>query len=122
MNPGKFIAFKDKKILVMDFTNALKIEDVLQRAEEIKKFVAINTPHSLLALVDFSGMNIDNKGQKIIQEMAAHNRPYVRFIALVGLGFFRGLVFKLMLKLSGRKNHKVFTTRIKALEWLGEMI
>jgi hypothetical protein len=50
--------------------------------------------------------------------MAAHNRQHIRFIALVGLGFPRSAMFRLMLKLAGKKNHKVFSGREKALRWL----
>jgi len=31
--------------------------------------------------------------------------------ALVGLGFFRSVAFRVMLRLSGRKNHRVFRKR-----------
>jgi hypothetical protein len=80
--------------------------------------VAIHQPQSLLALVDFTGMKIDGEKTKIIKGMAAHNRPYMKFIALVGLGFTRSVAFRVILRLSGRSNHRVFGKRESALEWL----
>jgi hypothetical protein len=39
--------------------------------------------------------------------------------ALVGLGFFRSVAFRMMLLLTGGKNHMVFWKREKVMEWLG---
>ncbi len=118
MSRVQFIGHNSKQILLMDFSGARSTADITQRAEEIKKFVALQQPQSLLALVDFTGVKIDRERTKIIQEMAAHNRPYIRFIALVGLGFFRSIAFRVILRLSGKSNHRVFGNREGALEWL----
>ena len=119
MSPTQFINRFDKQILLMDFTNARTTAEIIQTVEEIKKTVALQQPKSLIALLDITGTIIDKERINIIQSMAAHNRPYIRYIALVGLGFFRSVAFRVMLRLSGRKNHGVFATREKALEWLG---
>jgi len=84
----------------------------------IKKAVALHQPQSLVALLDVTGTAIDKKRIRIIQGMAAHNRPYVRCIALVGLEFPRSIAFKVMLWITGKKNHGVFRTRENALDWL----
>ena len=102
----------------MDFTDARTTADIAQTVEEIKKTVELQRPLSLVALLDVTGTAIDKGRIKIIQGMAAHNRPYIRFIALVGLGFPRSIAFSLMLWVTGKKNHKVFGTREKAMEWL----
>jgi len=109
----------DKQILLMDFTNARTTAEITQTAEEAKKIVALQQLKSLVALLDVTGTTINRERINIIQSMAAHNRPYIRYIALVGMGFFRMIAFRVMLRLSGRKNHKVFIKREKALEWLG---
>lgn len=120
MTPVQFITHNDKQILLMDFTNASSTAEVTQTVEEIKKTVALPQPHSIMALLDITGTAINRERIKIIQSMAAHNRPYVKFIAIVGLGFFRSEAFRLMLRMTGRKNHRVFRTREKAMEWLAE--
>ena len=119
MPPVQFIVHNGKQILLMDFTNIKSTAEIIQKVEEIKQTIALHQPHSLFALLDVTGTHIDRERIRIIQGMAAHNRPYVRFIALVGLGLFRSAAFRLMLRLTGRKNHGVFGTREKALEWLG---
>ena len=117
--PGRFIPHSGKQILLIDLYGAHSTAEIIQTAEEAKKIIELHQPQSLLVLVDFTRMNIDRERIKIIQEMAAHNRPYVKFIALEGLGFFRSIAFSMMLRLTGRKNHRVFRNRVKALDWLG---
>ena len=121
MSHAPFISRNGKQILLMDFTNVRTTAEITQTVEEIKKTVASQQPHSLVAVLDITGTNIDRERIRIIQGMAAHNRPYVKFIALVGLGFFRSAAFRVMLRVTGRKNHRVFKTREKALVWLANV-
>jgi hypothetical protein len=116
----QFIVHNESQILLIDFSNAKTIAEITQIAEEAKKIVAIHRPKSLLVLVDFTDVKMNGERIKIIRDMAAHNRQYVRFIAIVGLGFFMSAAFRMMLRVTGRKNHMVFRTREKALEWLAE--
>jgi hypothetical protein len=113
-----FINIDKSEILVVDFTEAKTTEEIILIADEAKKTAALHQPQSLLCLVDFTGLKINRERTKIVQDMAAHNRQYLRFIALVGLGFPRSSMLRLMLKLAGKKNHRVFGTREKALRWL----
>jgi hypothetical protein len=111
MPPVQIINSFDKQILLMDFTDTQSTAEIAKTADEAKKIVALQQPRLLLALVDLTGTHINKERIKIIQKMAAHNRPYIKFIALVGLGFFRSMVFRVMLRLRGRNTHKVFMKR-----------
>ena len=122
MPPTQFIVHNGQQILLIDFSNISSTADLIQTVEEAKKFVALHRPQSLLVLVDFTGMKIDRQKTKIIKGMAAHNNPYIRFIALVGFGSVRSIAFRVMLLLSGKKNHMVFGSREFALDWLVAMV
>ena len=111
MSPVQFIIHHDTKILLMDFTGASTTAEIAQTVEEIKKTVELQRPLSLVALLDATGTVINWERIRIIRGMAAHNRTYVRCIALVGLGFFRSIGFRVLLRLTGRSNHRVFETR-----------
>jgi len=121
MSSVQFINHRGKQIFLMDFSNAQSTPEINQTVEEIKKTVELHRSQSLLALVDFTGMAIDRERTRIIKGMVAHNRPYIRFVALVGLGFFKSIAFRVMLQLTGRRNHRVFRTREKGLDWLAGM-
>ena len=103
-----FINRDKAEIMIIDFSEAKSTEEIIQVADEAKKAAALHQPQSLLCLVDFTGLKINRERTKIVQDMAAHNRQYIRFIALVGLGFPKILMLRLMLKLAGKKNHRVF--------------
>ena len=118
MSPLQFIVHNGTKILLMNFTNAKTTDEITQTVEEIKKTVELQRTLSLVALLDVTGTKINRKRIKIIRGMAVHNRPYVRFIAIVGLRFPKSIGFRLTLFLRGMRNHKVFKTREQALEWL----
>ena len=118
MAPAHLIIHNGTKILLMDFTGASTTAEITQMVEEIKKFVEIQRPLSMVALLDLTGTKINRKRIRIIRRMAAHNRPYVRIVAIVGLRFPKSIGFRLTLFLWGIKNHRVFKARDKALEWL----
>jgi hypothetical protein len=120
MSPTQFINHNSKQILLMDFSTIRTTDELTRAVEEIKHIVALHKPGSLLALADFTGLPVGNDKMKTIKEMATHNRPFIKFIALVGLGCPRSLVFRLIIRLTSRKNHKVFAKRDAALEWLAE--
>ncbi len=102
----------------MDFSNAPSSDTVNQTVDEVIKVVVLLQPGSLLGLVDLSGCPINRETTEAIKRMAIHNKPFIRHIAIVGLPFPRSLGFKIMLRLTGRRNHRVFRRREGALEWL----
>jgi hypothetical protein len=115
-----FIVQNSRQILLIDFTNIGSTVDLIRLADEAKKFVALHQPRSLLVLIDFTGMKINKERTLVIKAMAAHNRPYIRFIALVGLGSLRSIIVRLMLLISGKSNHRVFGNKMGALDWLSK--
>jgi hypothetical protein len=50
----QFITHNDKQILLMDLSNARSTAELTRAVDEIKKFVAMHRPHSLLGS-GFSG-------------------------------------------------------------------
>ena len=118
MSQANLIIHNGTKILLLDFTGARTTAEITQMLEEIKNFVEIQRLLSLVALLDITGTKINRKRIRIIRGMEAHNRPYVRFVAIVGLRFPKSIGFRLTLFLWGIKNHRVFKSRDKALEWL----
>ena len=114
--------YKNIEILLMDFTDSRSIEDVTRIAEESMKIAAIQPQQSQFGLVDLTGCRITKDLIAVIKRMAAHNRQYIKYIAIVGLPFPRSMMFTLMLKMTGKSNHRVFRERMKAMEWLAGKI
>ena len=92
MSAAKFTEHRGKKVLLMDFSDSIDISAVIKTAEEAIALVAGTKQHgSLLGLVDFSGVRFSREIQSEVKRMAAHNRPYMKFVTIVGLGSVRAL-------------------------------
>jgi hypothetical protein len=52
--------------------------------------------------------------------MSRNNGPYMKSVAFVGMGVVLSPIFKGLLRVTGRSNHRVFNTRREALEWLAK--
>ena len=121
MSEVRYIQYAGKKILQMDFSKTLDEQAVSSTVSEAIKIVAAaKEPKSLLGLVDFTGCPFTKPMTGSFKRLSAHNRPYMRFIALVGLGPVRSALLRLMLFAAGRSNHRLFRTRQQALDWLAE--
>jgi hypothetical protein len=119
MSSAEFIEHRGTKVLLMDFSNSSDAHAVIKTVEEAITLVAgTNQPGSLLGLVDLSGVQFTREIQAAVKRMAGHNRPYMKFIAIVGLGGVRALMLRLMLRLKKRTNHKLMSYRQEALDWL----
>ncbi len=94
MSAAKFIEHRGKKVLLMDFSDSCDIHAVIKTAEDAIAMVAgTNQPGSLLGLVDLTGVRFTREIQGAVKRMAAYNRPYMKFVALMGMGGVRALVF-----------------------------
>ena len=118
MSEAGFINYKGKEVLLVDFSNTSEHPAFIKTAGEATALAAPNQPGSLLGLVDLSGVRLDKDKQATIKKMASHNRPYMKFIAIVGLRGLREVILRIMLRLKKRTNHKVMSSRQDALDWL----
>ena len=119
MSAAEFIEHKGKKVLLVDFSNSSDGHAVRKTVEKAISLVAVtNEPGSLLGLVDLSDVRFSREIQDAVKRMALHNRPYMKFIAIVGMGGVRALMLRLMLRLRKRTNHKLMSSRQEALDWL----
>jgi hypothetical protein len=120
--PGvNFINENNKKILLIDFSCSSNKKKVLKTADDAVKTVSkIKKKKSILAIVDFSNSKFDKEMTLAVRRMSDHNRPYIKFIAIVGLGFFKSIFLKLFFLFSRNGNHRVFSTKLKAILWLSE--
>lgn len=118
MADAGFIEYSGKRVLLMDFSNTRDHDAFTRAAADAIRLVAQNQPGSVLGLVDLTGVQLDKEIQATIKKMAAHNRPYMKSIAIAGLRGIRAIMLRVMLRLKKRTNHKVMDSRQEALDWL----
>lgn len=111
-----FINHKGKKILLIDFSGR-KAEEVINIIAEAKELIKKQPEKSLLTLTDGTNTRFDPKVAEGLKEFAAHNKPYVRAGAVVGITGIVKIVYNAVMKFSGR-NLPAFDDIETAKDWL----
>jgi hypothetical protein len=111
-----FITHQGKQILVLDFSNS-KPDEVLRTIEQAKGVISKQPPNSLLTLTNTTGTRFDDEVTAQMKAYAAHNKPYVRAGAAIGITGLRKIIFDAILLFSSRKL-ATFDTIEAAKDWL----
>ena len=117
MERAKYIKFQGKQILVYDFSN-LGTEDALQLMDYCPNLSRNMSPQSIYTLTDVTGLNFNEQLTEGFKSLASHNKPYVIAGAVVGVAAWKKVFYFAALRVSGRKNLKLFDGVEQAKEWL----
>jgi hypothetical protein len=79
----RFITHRGHRILALDFTEMNAPGEALETFAKVRAEVASHEPASLLTLTDVTGTNYTGDVLKGLEELAAHNKPYVRAAASI---------------------------------------
>ncbi|MGD0566161.1 MAG: hypothetical protein ABSA34_02380 [Candidatus Goldiibacteriota bacterium] len=115
----KFINHKGKKILLMDFAYS-KPEEMLLAVEDAKRTVKRLPEKSVCVLVDVRCSPFEQSLSDAVKELAAHDRPYMKVTAIVGVTGLKKLAYSAAIRFSGRKNILMFDRIENAKDWLAE--
>lgn len=113
----KFIEHKGRKILLMDFAYS-KPEEMLSAVEDAKKTVRKFPGKSVYALVDVRYSPFEQSLADAVKGLAAHDRPYVKLTAIVGVTGLKKLAYSAAIRFSGRGNIIMFDRIETAKDWL----
>jgi len=114
----RFITYEGKNILHLDFSNC-KAEEILNTITKAKKVIATQPERSLLTLTDVTDARFNDTVTQEMKAFTAHNRPYVRAGAVVGVTGLKRIIFQAVIAFSGRKL-STFDSVEKAKQWLVE--
>ncbi len=116
MERVRFIQHNGKEILFLDFSRC-KADEVLAIIEESKAVIRTRPEHSLLTLSDVTDTRFNDKVSEQMKEFTAHNKPYVRAAAVVGITGLKKIIFEAVMAFSKRKLH-AFDSIEQAKAWL----
>lgn len=108
---------KGKRVLLIDFSHS-GIDQISQTIAQAKPLIAREPQQSVLSLVDTTGSSFDIKISQALQEFSAHNKPYMKMSALVGVEGLQKVIYFAVLTFTKRKNLVLKTSREEALDWL----
>jgi hypothetical protein len=112
----KFIRHNGKEILFLDFSNC-DVEELLKAVSASRKIIASRPGNSLLTLTDVTNARFNPEVSQKMKEYAAHNKPYVKASALVGIVGLKKIILDGVMLFSKRKFH-TFDTVEQAKDWL----
>ena len=111
-----FIRHKGQELLFLNFSGC-RADEAAPLIERAKTVIAARPEHSLLTLTDVTDMRFDDAVNQRMKEFTAHNKPYVRAAAVVGVTGIKKILFEAVILFSKRKLH-AFETVEQAKDWL----
>jgi hypothetical protein len=120
MPQAAFVAHGHEQVLIIDLAGVSDygvLPRIVENAMTLARSGSI--PGSLRTLVDPSGTRINRDVVSALKELSRHNGRYAMATAFVGLSWGWGMVLTALLRVRGKRNHKVIAGRSEAMEWLG---
>jgi hypothetical protein len=114
----KFIKHREKEILLLDFSNS-RTDEVLKIIEHAKRVISSRPENSLLTLTDVTNARFNDEVGDGMKRFSAHNKPYVKAAAVVGIAGLKKIIFGAVMAFS-KRNLESFDDREQAKHWLVE--
>jgi hypothetical protein len=107
---------KGNEIVVFDFAGKT-IDQIVLIISEAKKQISAKPKESILALTDLSGMRFNSQITNAFKEFTAHNKPYIKASAIVGIEGLQKLAYNAVMSFSKRKI-PIFQSHEQSMDWL----
>jgi len=114
----QFITHAGKQLLYLDFSKA-DVATVKATAEEAKPIIAKQPQGSVFTLTDVSDSQLTPETSAIFKDFTAHNKPYVKAGAVLGVTGLKKVIFNTVVSVQGR-NLKAFSDMDEAKDWLSK--
>jgi hypothetical protein len=115
-NRVSFIRHRDAEILFIDWAGATP-EEMLAAIDQAKQLIGSRPYRSVLTLTHVEGARVDRKVTQTLKDYVAHNKPYVRAGAVVGLNDLKSVIFNFVNRATGRSLRAV-SSLAEAKDWL----
>ena len=112
----RFIKHHEKEILLLDFSNS-GTDEVLKIIEDAKRVISTKPENSLLTLTDVTNARFNEKVGDSMKVFSAHNKPYVKAAAVVGITGLKKIIFGAVMAFS-KRNLESFDEVEQAKNWL----
>ena len=112
----KFIKHSGREILSLDFSGCTAVE-VLPVIDEAKKAIRTRPEGSVLTLTNVTDMRFNENVAQHMKEFTAHNKPYVKAAAVIGVLGIKKILFDAAMMFSRRRLY-AFDDVLEAMDWL----
>lgn len=113
------IDHRGQQIMLLDYSQLLDSDQALREIEKSKVVIASHPPGSLRTLTYVQGSRYTVAVVDALKDLVAHNNPYVKAAAVVGMNTLHRVIFRAVVAFS-RRNIHVFDDLDQAKDWLVE--
>jgi len=117
MADSHFIDHGGKRIYYIDFSGS-DVDSIKQVVAKSKKDIAAEPAGSVLTMTNVEDVTITPELSNMMKEFTAHNKPYVKSGAVLGITGLKKVTFNAVLMFSGRRNLHLFDSMDEAKDWL----
>lgn len=117
MERTRFIEHKGKRILLLDYAGIRDPNEAVASVRKSIEFIAGQPRNSLLVMTVVRDARYNAQVLQAMKELAAHNTPYVKASAVVGMSGLHRIAYQAVLVFS-KRNIKTFDAEADALDWL----
>jgi hypothetical protein len=117
MERTRFIEHQGHRILLLDYSGIQHGEEAVSAIQRSKEVVATQPKGSILVMTVVRNARYNSQVLQALKELAAHNAPYVKASALVGMGGLHRIAYQAVILFSRRKI-QTFDGEEQALDWL----
>ena len=113
----RLILHRGRQIMLLDYSDILDTAEALDEIQKSKVVIAQQPPGSLLTLTYVRGSRYTAPVIDAMKELVAHNKPYVKAAAVVGMNTLHRIIYRAVVAFS-RRNIQVFDDLDEAKDWL----
>lgn len=115
----RIVEHRGREIMLLDYSDVAEVDEALSEIEKTKALIAGHPPNSLLTLTYVKGSRFSGPVVDAMKGLVAHNRPYVKAAAVVGMNTLHRIVYRAVISFSKRRI-EVFDDLDSAKDWLIE--
>ena len=107
-----------KNFIYLDLSGFMTNDEFVKLIEESKPVIEKYAERQLYTITNIESVKFDTKTKKIVAEWMEHNKPYVKYGAVIGMDSIKKIMVNAIFALSGRKNMTSASTKEDAVAWL----
>ena len=117
MERTRFITHKGKQILLLDYAGMRDPAEAVREIRSSMQFVARQPKGSLRVMTLVRDARYNAAVLQAMKDLAAHNAPYVKHSAVVGMSGLHRIAYQAVILFS-KRSIKTFDQETEALDWL----